>query len=120
VLLRTGSAILIGTVTLLAAANAATGLYMFARHHEANAATATTFTAILLGLHAIITMQGWHAGLSQRRMPGIIWALLWTVAVCGIAATASAGDTWAGRAVACAPIAFLAAVTVLVTRPGRP
>lgn len=73
------------------------------------------FTALLLGQWLLITAYGWHARLRNRRLPVPVWLLLWLLTAAGIAATAT-GTSIGARAVHAAPVACLAALSVVLTR----
>jgi hypothetical protein len=109
-------------VAMFAMVNAATSLYSFAVRHESGRAAVIMLTAAVLGLHTVITARAWRARLRGGHLPRLCWVLWWTAVGVGLAATAAAGgsDTWVGRGINAVPIAALAAVTGLVTRPQQP
>lgn len=121
-LLHATTVVVTTAVAVLAMVNAATSLYWFAVRYEASTAAAIMLTAAVLGLYTAITASAWRVRLHGGRLPRLMW-VLWGIAVgVGLAATAGAATShsWIAQAINAVPMAALAAVTGLVTRPARP
>lgn len=116
-LLHATAATVATVLAVLSFLDAATGLVIFAVRHESGPAGALMLTAAVLGLYTVITASAWRARLNGQRLPVLSWALWWIAVGIGLAATAAVADTWIGRGLAAAPMAVLAALTGLITRP---
>jgi hypothetical protein len=79
-------------------------------------------TVAVLGLYTVITACAWRARLHGGRLPRLSWLLWWIAVGVGLAATAAAAgsDSWVARGISAVPMAALAALTVLATRPRQP
>ncbi|MEJ3741793.1 hypothetical protein WEI85_00625 [Actinomycetes bacterium KLBMP 9797] len=121
-LLQIAAVTVAAAVAVLAMVNAATSLYTFAARHGSSWHSAVMLTAAVLGLYTAVTASAWRARLRGGRLSRLSWLLWWAAVGVGLAATAAAAgsDTWVARGINAVPMAALAAVTALVTRPSRP
>jgi fermentation-respiration switch protein FrsA (DUF1100 family) len=121
-LLHTAAVTIATAVAVFAMVDAASTLYTFAVRHESGRVGAIMLTAAVLGLYTVITAFAWRARLHGGRLPRLSWLLWWIAVGVGLAATAAAGgpDSWITRGISAVPMAALAALTALATRPRQP
>ncbi len=121
-LLHTTAVAVATAVAVFAMVDAATSLYTFAVRHESGRVGAIMLIVAVLGLYTVITACAWRARLHGGRLPRLSWLLWWIAVGVGLAATAAAAgsDSWVARGISAVPMAALAALTVLATRPRQP